>query len=83
MVRAKFRLTDITHHAGYPGMKFHFSAVGDDGIPENQRYHRYTPSGDLTITVDNPRVQSQFLLGDEYYLDFTPCVARVPASKSD
>jgi hypothetical protein len=50
------------------------SAVGADGIPENERYHRYTPSGSLKISVDNPPVLEMFRssLGKAYYLDFSP-----------
>lgn len=75
MVRAKFRCQSITSNAGYGGQQFVFSAVGpaDGEIPENERYHKYTPSGELKITVDNPPAQEQFALGEYYYLDFTPC----------
>lgn len=75
MVRAKFRLQSITSSASYSGQQFVFNAIGDYGIPENERYHRYTPSGELKITVDNPPAQEQFSLGKDYYLDFTPCPA--------
>lgn len=49
---------------------YRFSAVYDDGQPENQRYAKYTPSGELRIQVDNPAVE--FECGKDYYLDFTP-----------
>lgn len=48
---------------------FRFSAVYDDGTPENERYARYTPIGELKIQVDNPAVV--FEPGKSYYLDFT------------
>ncbi len=47
-----------------------FNAIGDDGTPENERYHRYTPSGILEMTVDNPAVT--FAIQEAYYLDFSP-----------
>lgn len=49
---------------------YRFTASYDESIPEDQRYARYTPSGSLTITVDNPAVE--FELGKSYYLDITP-----------
>lgn len=49
---------------------FRFNAVYDTTIPEDQRYAKYTPSGELKIQVDNPAVI--FEPGRAYYLDFTP-----------
>jgi hypothetical protein len=48
-----------------------FDAVCNDGTPENQRFHRYTPAGTVDITVDNPSAAEFFVLGQEYYLDFS------------
>lgn len=42
----------------------------DDSVPEDQRYARYTPSGELRIAVTNPAVV--FEPGQSYYLDITP-----------
>jgi hypothetical protein len=49
---------------------YRFSAVTDSSTPENERYAQATPSGQLTIQVDNPAVS--FERGKSYYLDFTP-----------
>lgn len=48
---------------------FKFSAQYDPSVPEDQRYAQATPSGTLTITVDNPAVG--FTPGKAYYLEFT------------
>lgn len=70
-VRAKFRCDSATTHSWNPSMKTYvFSAVCADEVEENRRFHKYTPSGKLEISVDNPEVN--FELGKEYYLDFTP-----------
>lgn len=72
-VRAKFRCNSFEQFspADVAGMRrFRFQAVYDDGIPENRRFARYSPSGELQITVDNPDVN--FEPGTFYYLDFTP-----------
>lgn len=49
---------------------YRFSAQYDPSVPEDQRYAKYTPMGELRIQVDNPNVV--FEPGKQYYLDFTP-----------
>lgn len=49
---------------------FRFLAEYDPTVPEDQRYAQTTPSGSITIQVDNPAVI--FTPGRSYYLDFTP-----------
>lgn len=49
---------------------FEFQAVYDPDQPEDQRYAKATPSGKLTLTVDNPKVT--FEPGEAYYIDITP-----------
>lgn len=70
--RAKFYCTSETRSAhGADGARtYRFQAAYDLDLPEDQRYSKYTPSGSLDITVDNPNVA--FELGRHYYLDFTP-----------
>jgi len=70
MVRAKFTCLSIKQYA-YGGRELSFVAVYDDGTPENQRFSKATPSGTLTMTVDNPPAAEFFILGKEYYLDLT------------
>lgn len=69
VTRAKFRCASV-EPAYNDGRTYRFTAVTDSSTPENERYARYTPSGALTITVDNPNVE--FTIGTGYYLDFTP-----------
>lgn len=72
-VRAKFRCNSVESFspAGVDGTRtFRFQAAYDPNTPEDQRYAKYTPSGSLTIQVDNPAVV--FEPGKAYYLDFTP-----------
>lgn len=70
-VRAKFRCTSVETFSTAPeGQRtYRFSAEYDDSVPEDQRYARYTPAGNLSITVTNPAVL--FEPGKSYYLDFT------------
>ncbi|WP_327587024.1 hypothetical protein OHA25_08435 [Nonomuraea sp. NBC_00507] len=68
-VRAKFRCTSVETYS-QPGTRtFRFSAEYDADVPEDRRYAKYTPSGELRIQVDNPNVS--FEPGTSYYLDFT------------
>ena len=70
-VRAKFRVSGIKHlYWSQTAREIEMQAVMADEVPENQRYHKYTPSGTLTITIDNPPASDFFELGKEYYLDF-------------
>lgn len=70
--RAKFRCVTESRSAFVVEgdvRTYEFSAQYDQTIPEDQRYAKYTPSGSMKITVDNPNVQ--FKLGAQYYLDIT------------
>jgi hypothetical protein len=70
-VRAKFMLMSVKHmHWG--GSEYQFSPQYDPSIPEDQRFAQASPSGSLTITVDNPAVHAAWKVGEQYYLDFTP-----------
>lgn len=74
-VRAKFRCTFETHKKWGPEdsqvvRSYDFMATYDPDVPEDQRYAKASPSGSLTIQVDNPAVA--FTPGQSYYLDFTP-----------
>lgn len=71
-VRAKFKCQSETKNSpgpdGSAGSKsYQFYAVqGKD----NAKWAKWTPGGNLQITIDNPEAQ-QFEAGKFYYLDFT------------
>lgn len=74
-VRAKFRCnSEIVRKYGpediHVSRSYEFTAMYDPTVPEDQRYAKATPTGQLTIAVDNPAVT--FVPGKFYYLDFTP-----------
>ena len=68
IVRCKMKCDSVleTPHA----REYSFSAVCADEIPENLRYHKYTPSGSLKLSVTNPDVKYQ--VGASYYFDSSP-----------
>ena len=80
MVRAKFRVTKITTTcwgANQPdSSEVTLSAVGDD---MNKTWSKWTPSGNLSMTVNNPDALKQFEVGEYYFLDFT----KAPAKEAD
>lgn len=73
-VRAKFRVESVAEVVwGKDVRVVKLAAVGADEIPENQRYHRFTPSGNMEITIDNPAASDQLKVGHYFYIDFTEC----------
>lgn len=77
-VRAKFFVAEINHrHINTPGdvcaevvMQPVYGSHDGDG--DNDRWSRYTPAGELKMTITNPPALEQFELGKSYYLDFVP-----------
>lgn len=61
-----------TYEPNYAAREYEFFAVCNDGTPENDRFHKYTPSGSIKIVVDNPDVV--FVPGKRYYVEFTEVV---------
>jgi len=41
------------------------------GSDENKQWSKYTPSGSLHLTIDNPGAQEFFEPGKEYFVDVT------------
>lgn len=72
-IRAKFRCNSITDHATMTGKTVKLGPVYDSSIPEDRRFATATPTGDLSMFVDNPA--AEFTLGAYYYVDFTPIEA--------
>jgi phosphoglucomutase len=43
-----------------------------DGTPEEQAFHKATPSGKITMQVDNPAALAELMkLGKKFYVTFT------------
>ena len=74
--RAKFRCQSVAYSQD-PAIEgprlFTFTAVYDDTIPEDQRFSRYTPFGEVKMTVDNPEIK--WTPGTSYYFDITEAPA--------
>ena len=76
MIRAKFRCNNITFHGDPTNADtprtYELTAIYDNTTPENQRFTRATPWGEMKIRIDNPAAQMNW--GELYYFDITPCV---------
>lgn len=70
MVRGKFVVKAIEHTEHSTIIKFR--AVYDDGIEENKRFAKATPTGTIEMQVDNPKALNVFDIGDGFYVDFVP-----------
>ena len=68
-IRAKMRVNSI-HDFGY-SKTISLQCEYDNTIPEDQRFQKATPSGSITMQVDNPAAAARFAVGKTFYLDFT------------
>lgn len=73
MVRGKFKVTEIVRRAWDGGVSafLKLEAVYDQSLPEDQSYAKATPSGTITMQVDNPHAVEALQLGKSFYVDFT------------
>jgi hypothetical protein len=87
-MRAKMRIEKVdTQFDGQETL--HFRAVSrserypEDGSDENNTYARFSPMGELSLTVANPALLGKFAYGEEYYLDFTKVPSKSGATRKD
>jgi hypothetical protein len=76
MVRAKFRVTEITHtsanYGGQAGKRENDQVVLEPAMDdENKTWARYTPCGKIQMTINNPLALDEFKPGECYFVDFT------------
>ena len=74
--RAAFRISSVGAALGYGEgavkVLAHPVMVEEDKIPEADRFHKYTPSGELSIIVTNPDLVDSYHEGDVFYMDMIP-----------
>lgn len=68
-VRAKFKVVSITEQEG--GLRSVTLQPVVGGSPENEKFFKYTPSGQIQIGVMNPDAAQHFVPGKVFYVDFT------------
>ena len=75
VMRAKLKLTSVTLSENSDQLKF--SAVckpngyPTDGLDEDNTFAKFSPSVELTMTVNNPALLGKFRPGQKFYVDFT------------
>jgi hypothetical protein len=76
MVRAKFTVTSVTktYYMGKEngGVTIKMQPQYDTTIEEDKRFSKATPSGEITMFVDNPPASNFLIEGGVFYVDFTP-----------
>jgi len=73
MIRAKFRVLSVTedvYNAAARTIKL--APQYDQSIPEDRRFAQATPTGEMSIYVNNPAAVEELKIGKYFYLDFTP-----------
>jgi hypothetical protein len=73
-MRAKFKIQSVEKHEGSESLTL--TAVGADsygsgGLNEDNDFARWTPFGELKMSINNPDLLGVFNEGEKYYLDFT------------
>lgn len=72
-VRAKFTVCEVRHHSwSEEARTVVLRPQYDQSIPEDRRFSDATPSGELTMLVNNPAAVAQLGVGKAFYLDLTP-----------
>lgn len=76
-MRAKMRVSSVdTSLSGAEVLTFNAVAKSDgypaDGSDDDNTYAKWSPSGELKLTVANPNLHGKFAVGDKFYLDFHP-----------
>lgn len=44
------------------------------GSPENEKFFKYTPGGEINLQVIDHKTADMFTPGEEYYIDISPAV---------
>ena len=79
MVRAKCRVTgrsestSISPGGGVLQVTVTLQPVyGGADDEANREWSKWTPSGEIRLTITNPLAYEQFVLGKAYFVDFSP-----------
>lgn len=70
-IRCKMQLENVFAQA-WGGSKVIFRCVYDQKIAEDVSFQKATPSGMAEFQIDNPKAAEQLVIGENYYVDFTP-----------
>jgi hypothetical protein len=74
-VRAKFYVGNKSvslDAAGNPTGPVQVQLYAATSGDENKAWAKYTPTGEIKMSIDNPAAAGQFVTGRHYFLDCTP-----------
>lgn len=71
-VRAKFVVSAITDQGPHSPKVVKLAPQYDMSIPEDRRFQKATPWGEINLHIDNPAAVAQLKIGQGYYVDLTP-----------
>lgn len=77
-VRAKFKVQSVTESEG--GLKTANLSPVTSGSPENEKFFKWTPGGQIQLGTINPEAAAQFVPGRQFYVDFTAAEEPKPAA---
>lgn len=76
MIRAKFTCQQNNlNHETQTATVILTPVTANPPNEENLTFWQATPAGEITLQIDNPLAVERFILGREYYVDFTLCPA--------
>lgn len=76
-MRAKVRVSNVEKFESTQAQNVVFNAVAknggypEDGSDENNTYAKWSPSAEFKIHIANPALYDKFVIGQEFYVDFT------------
>ena len=74
IARCKFRVSEVTQpdrrDASWEKVKL--QAQYDENDPEDTRFAKATPSGQMEFVLSNPNLLGKLKQGQVYYVDLTP-----------
>ncbi|WP_210249010.1 MULTISPECIES: hypothetical protein [unclassified Bradyrhizobium] len=74
-MRAKMQVNKVERFPGQDRITCNAvaaKAYPADGSDEDNTYAKFSPSGELTLTIANPALLGIIEPGQKFYLDFTP-----------
>jgi hypothetical protein len=74
-MRAKMQVSKVERFAGQDRITCNAVAAKSypaDGADEDNTYAKFSPSGELSLTIANPVLLGKIEPGQKFYLDFTP-----------
>jgi hypothetical protein len=75
------RLDDVMRTA-WGSRKAFFSCAYDETLAaEDRAFQKATPTGFAEYVIDNPKATEQLVIGQYYYVDFTPVPTPAPAAQ--